>query len=182
MAKKVLIISSSLRNRSNSEILAQEAARGAREAGHEVEFISLKDKDIRFCRGCLACQKLLKCVIKDDAMAIVEQIKNADTLVFATPIYYYELSGQLKTLLDRCNPLYPQEYRFRDVYLLTTSAENGDEVYKTAVGGLKGWIECFPVSRFAGVFSGGGVGIENIAAMDEFKTVLEGAFQFGKQL
>ena len=118
MAKKVLIISSSLRNRSNSEILAQ-------------EFISLKDKDIRFCRGCLACQKLLKCVIKDDAMAIVEQIKNADTLVFATPIYYYELSGQLKTLLDRCNPLYPQEYRFRDVYLLTTSAEDGDEVYKT---------------------------------------------------
>ena len=54
MAKKVLIISSSLRNRSNSEILAQEAARGAREAGHEVEFISLKDNPVfpeRWCRA-----------------------------------------------------------------------------------------------------------------------------------
>ncbi|MDY3983876.1 MAG: NAD(P)H-dependent oxidoreductase [Veillonellaceae bacterium] len=54
MAKKVLIISTSLRDGSNSDILAKECEKGAREAGHDVEYISLKGKDIKFCIGCLA--------------------------------------------------------------------------------------------------------------------------------
>ena len=57
MAKKVLIISSSLRAGSNSEILARECEKGAKAAGHEVEFISLKGKEIKFCIGCLSCQR-----------------------------------------------------------------------------------------------------------------------------
>ena len=61
MSKKVLVISSSLRNKSNSEILARQAAKGAEDAGHEVEFITLKDKTLNFCKGCLACQKTMRC-------------------------------------------------------------------------------------------------------------------------
>ena len=57
MRKKVLIISSSLRNRSNSEILAREAARGVKAAGNEVKYVSLKDKEIRYCLGCMNCIK-----------------------------------------------------------------------------------------------------------------------------
>ena len=120
---RVVIITTSLRARSNSDILAEKVAEGAKAAGHEVEVISLKDKTISFCKGCLACQKTFKCVIKDDAMEIAEKVKEADTLVFATPIYYYEMSGQMKTLLDRLNPLYPSDYRFRNVYMLMTAAE-----------------------------------------------------------
>ena len=180
--KKILFISSSLRPKSNSELLAREAAKGAEEAGHSVEFVTLRGKTVGFCRGCLACQKTMACVIQDDANEIAEKAKDADTLVFATPIYYYELSGQLKTLLDRCNPLFPQEYRFRDVYLLTTSAEDGEEVYETAAKGLKGWIACFPKSRFAGVFSGGGINMEDIASDERFRNVREDARQFGKKL
>ena len=56
--KKVLIISTSLRNNSNSEILAHQTEQGAKDAGHEVEFVSLKDKNIQFCKGYFACQKL----------------------------------------------------------------------------------------------------------------------------
>ncbi len=100
--------------------------------------------------GCLACLKTQKCVIADDMIEIAEKVKNADVLIFATPIYYYELSGQLKTLLDRCNPLYTADYRFRDVYLLTTSAEEGEEPSRRAVSGLQGWIECFGKARYAG--------------------------------
>lgn len=54
MAKKALIISTSLRDGSNSDILAKECEKGGREAGHDVEYISLKGKDIKFCIGCLA--------------------------------------------------------------------------------------------------------------------------------
>ena len=126
MAKKILIISSSLRTDGNSAILAGEFARGAREAGHDVDTIGLADKAIGFCRGCLACQRTRRCVIHDDADAIAQRMKDADVLVFATPIYFYAVCGQLKTLLDRTNPLFPSDYAFRDVYLLATAAD-GDE-------------------------------------------------------
>ncbi len=178
--KNILIISTSMRNKSNSEILAQQALQGALAIGNNAELITMKDKDIRFCKGCLACQKTMKCVIKDDVSEILEKVKAADTVVFVTPIYYYELSGQLKTLLDRLNPLYPQEYSFRDIYLMTTSAEEGDEVVETAVGGLKGWIACFEKARFAGVFNGGGVNDANEASKRE--ELLKAAREFGKSL
>ena len=90
--KNVLIISSSLRRGSNSEVLAEEFARGAADAGNKVELISLRNKDIRFCCGCLACQKTQKCVITDDANAIVAKMHDADVIAFATQIYYYEMS------------------------------------------------------------------------------------------
>ena len=64
---------------------------------------------------------------KDDALWIADKMKDADTLVFSTPIYYYEMSGQMKTLLDRMNPLYSSDYRFRRVYMLSVAAE--DETY-----------------------------------------------------
>ena len=96
---KVLVIQTSLRAKSNSDVLAEELIRGAKEAGNEVENISLKGKEIRFCIGCLNCQKTQKCVLKDDANLIAEKALAADTLVFVTPIYYYEMSGQMKTLL-----------------------------------------------------------------------------------
>lgn len=72
---KILIISSSLRKNSNSEYLAKECAKGAKEAGNEVEFVSLKDKEIKYCIGCLACQKSGHCVLKDDVAEIMEKVK-----------------------------------------------------------------------------------------------------------
>lgn len=96
MMKKVLVISSSLRLRSNSEALADEFARGAACSGNEVDKITLRGKDIRFCKGCLACQKTQRCVIGDDAPAIVEKMRVADVIAFASPIYYYTMCGQLK--------------------------------------------------------------------------------------
>lgn len=151
MKKRILIISSSLRQNSNSHALAVEFARGAGEAGHEVELISLLGKDIAFCRGCLVCQKTQRCVIHDDADAIARKMIGADVIAFATPIYYYEMSGQLKTLLDRANPLFPAEYAFRDIYLLATAAESEERAFDGAISGLKGWISCFDKARLRGV-------------------------------
>lgn len=106
MSKKVVVLSTSLRSSSNSELLAKSFVEGARDTGNEVEYISLKNKDIRFCIGCLACQKTGHCVIKDDVADIMNSVLKADVVVWATPIYYYEMSGQMKTLIDRLNPMY----------------------------------------------------------------------------
>lgn len=155
--KNVLIISTSFRKGGNSESLAEEFARGALESGNKVERVYLRDKNIGFCKGCLACVNTNRCVIKDDAAEIVEKMLAADVIVFATPIYYYEMSGQMKTLLDRGNPMYSADYAFRDIYLLTSAAEDEEDVPKRAVSGLEGWIECFPKARLAGTVFAGGV-------------------------
>ena len=159
MSKKVLVISTSLRPNSNSDVLAREFARGAREAGHEVEVLSLRGKDLRFCNGCMACLKAPRCVIQDDANAIVEKMGAADVICFATPVYYYEMSGQMKTLLDRANPLFSADYAFRDIYLLTSSAEEEDSAADGPIHGLEGWIACFEKARLAGLVRGGGANV-----------------------
>lgn len=177
--KKILVVSSSLRLRSNSEALADEFARGAADAGNEVEKITLREKDIRFCKGCLACQKTERCVIQDDASAIVEKMHDADVIAFASPIYYYEMCGQLKTLLDRANPLYPSDYRFRDIYMLTSAAEDEKYVPERAVAGLTGWIDCFEKARLAGTVFAGGVGAPGET---EGHPSLARAYEMGKSI
>lgn len=157
MSKKVLIVSTSLRKGSNSEALASAFAEGARSAGHEVEQVSLSGKTINFCKGCFACQKTMRCVMQDDGDLIAQKMLTADVLVFATPIYYYEMSGQMKTMLDRANPLFPSDYAFRDVYLLATAADEDEHAMGGAANGLKGWISCFPQARLSGMIFGGGV-------------------------
>jgi multimeric flavodoxin WrbA len=107
-------------------------------------------------------------------------VKNADTLVFVTPIYYYEMSGQMKTLLDRLNPLYPSEYRFRKIYMLSTATEDEEYVPEKAVSGLQGWIDCFEKAKFAdSLFCGG---ISDAGEADRHQTELEEAYEFGKHL
>jgi multimeric flavodoxin WrbA len=176
----VLVISTSLRARSNSDRLAERLIEGAKDAGHEVEHISLKGKEIRFCIGCLACQETQQCVLKDDAIQIADKVKNADTLVFTTPIYYYEMSGQMKTLLDRLNPLYPSDYRFRKVYMLSVATEDEDYVPEKAISGLQGWVDCFEKAEFAGSLFCGGISGPGEAAGKDVE--LDEAYQFGKSL
>lgn len=179
MAKKVLIVSSSLRYGSNSEQMAEEALRGAKEAGAEAELISLKDKDLKFCKGCLACQKIGKCVIQDDMGQMIEKVKNAEVIIFATPVYYYGICGQMKTFLDRCNPIYGQENAFREIYLMTASADDSEEAHQKALANLNGWIECFPEAAFKGGVNGGGINDAN--GIKDRPDVLKQAYELGKK-
>ena len=80
----------------------------------------------------------------------------ADVIAFATPIYYYGMCGQMKTLLDRSNPLFPSDYAFRDIYLLATAADSAESSMDGAVKGLGGWIACFEKAALRGVVRGTG--------------------------
>lgn len=179
MSKKVLVISSSLRKNSNSEMLADEFMRGAKEAGHQAEKVSLRDKRIGFCKGCLACQKTGHCVINDDAAEIAQKMLTADVIAFATPIYYYEMSGQMKTMLDRANPLFSSDYAFRDIYLLTTAADSDEDAMDGARKGLEGWIACFEKAELAGTVFAGGVDAPGEA---KEHPALEKAYQMGQNI
>ena len=179
MSKNVLIISSSPRKGGNSETLAASFAKGAEEAGHEVETVYLREKKYGFCKGCLACLKVGHCVIDDDAVEIVAKMHDADVLVFATPVYYYSVSGQLKTMLDRANPLFDSDYAFTKAYLLATAAEDGEETVEGTVKAVQGWVDCFERCELAGtVFAGGVNGVGDIAG----HPALEKAYQMGKEV
>lgn len=179
MSKNVLIISSSPRKGGNSETLAASFAKGAEEAGHKVETVSLREKNYGFCKGCLACLKVGHCVINDDAVEIAARMHDADVLVFATPVYYYSVSGQLKTMLDRANPLFDSDYAFTKAYLLATAAEDGEETVEGTVKAVQGWVDCFERCELAGtVFAGGVNGVGDIAD----HPALEKAYQMGKEV
>ena len=177
--KKVVIITSSLRVNSNSDLLADSFKEGALSAGHDVEVISLKGKKLGFCRGCMACAKLGRCVMQDDANPIMEKICEADVIVWATPTYYYTMSGNMKTLIDRCNALFNKDYKFRDVYLLVTAAEDAEYTPKQGIGGIQGWVDCFDKANFKdNLFVGG------VSDPGDIKDnpLLKKAFEMGKNV
>ena len=174
-----MIISSSPRKGGNSETLAASFAKGAEEAGHKVETVYLREKNYGFCKGCLACLKLGHCVIDDDAVEIDARMHDTDVLVFATPVYYYSVSGQLKTMLDRANPLFDSDYAFTKAYLLATAAEEGKETVEGNVKAVQNWVDCFDRCELAGtVFAGGVNGVGDIAG----HPALEKAYQMGKEV
>ncbi|MEG0077124.1 flavodoxin family protein [Anaerorhabdus sp.] len=178
MTKKVCIISTTLRKNGNSELLANEFYKGAKDAGHDVKMISLIDKTIHFCKGCLTCQNTGFCAIKDDVNAIEDVVLNSDVVVFATPIYYYEMSGQMKTLLDRMNAMFPKEYKFRDIYFLASAAEEEDTAMDYAIQGLKGWVECYEKSSLKGVVKA--IGVTDIGDIKQHQHYLEESYALGK--
>lgn len=179
--KKVLIISTSLRNNSNSELLANQFYKGALSSNNDVEYLTLKDKKINYCLGCLACQKIHHCVIKDDVSEIIKKINDSDVVVFASPIYFYEMAGQMKTLLDRTNPLYVSENRkFKDIYFIATCAEDDNNALSKAIQGLEGWIECFDGVSLKGVIYG--IGVNEPNEINSKTPLLEQAFNMGKAI
>lgn len=177
--KNVIVISSSLRKKSNSESLCDYFAKGAKDAGNAVEIINLKDKELSFCKGCLACQSIGKCVIDDSANEIAEKMEKADVIVFASPVYYYSISGQLKTLIDRVNCLYSRNYKFRDIYFLSTAAEDERETFEGAEKAIQGWIDCFERAELKGSVYCGGV---NDGGDIKDNAALKKAYEMGKNV
>ncbi len=179
MGKRILILSSSPRKGGNSETLVESFANGAKDSGNEVEIIYLREKQYGFCKGCLACQKLGRCVIKDDAIEIASKMHDADVLVFASPVYYYSISGQLKTMLDRANPLFNSDYNFTKVYFLATAAEDEDQTVEGSIKAIQGWVDCFPHCELTKTLFVGGV--TEIGDINDHPA-LEKAYQMGREI
>ena len=110
---KVLLINGSPHEHGCTRAALDEVARTLSECGVETELINLGAGPFSGCRACGGCAKTGRCVIADDAPEITAAMHDADVIAFATPIYYYELSGQLKTLLDRSNSLFDSDYALR---------------------------------------------------------------------
>ena len=98
---KIIVLMGSPNRKGSTSILVEHFIDGAKEAGHDCEVIDVCHADIHPCTGCVACGYEGPCVQHDDVEMIRRKLLNADMVVFATPLYYYGMSAQLKTVVDR---------------------------------------------------------------------------------
>lgn len=179
MSKKILIISASPRKGGNSDTLCDEFIRGARDAGNETEKFFLRERKIGYCTGCGVCNSTHKCVQNDDMAGILNKMVKADVIVMATPVYFYTMDAQMKTLIDRTVPRYT-EISNKDFYFIVTAADKDQNMLERTIEGFRGFTEdCLPNAHEKGVIFGVGawqIGeIKNSPAMQQ-------AYEMGKQV
>lgn len=141
MGKKVLVLSASPRKGGNSDLLCDQFVLGAKEAGHHTEKIFLRDKRIGYCTGCESCYISHKCVQKDDMAEILEKMLDADVVVMASPVYFYTMDAQMKTLIDRTVPRY-EEITDKEFYFIVTAADTSKESMERTIDGFRGFTIC----------------------------------------
>jgi len=98
---KIVALYGGPRKKGNTLLLLEEVLQAVRQQGAEVEVFNLNTLNFKGCQACFGCKKHEGCVIKDDAQRVLQAIAAADRLVLATPVYMWDLTGQLKLMLDR---------------------------------------------------------------------------------
>ena len=147
--KNILIISSSPRKNGNSQMLCEQFKRGAEEKGHMVTLVWLMEKIIGFCRACDGCMRNGgTCVLNDDMAEVLKLFQEADVIVLATPVYFYGISAQMKTFIDRTYPIW-QHLGKKEVYYII-SAGLGEDIIERSLGDLDGFVEHLEEYRIAG--------------------------------
>jgi multimeric flavodoxin WrbA len=156
MSKKVFILSSSPRKQGNSDILCDEFARGAAAVGNAVEKIFLKDKNINYCTGCGYCfNHRGSCSQKDDMEEIKRKMLESDVIVMATPVYFYTMAGQLKTLIDR-NCFFYTQLTGKDFYFIMTAADGKKSAMDRTMEEFRGYLSCLDNANERGIVYGAG--------------------------
>lgn len=154
--KKVLILSASPRQGGNSDTLCDQFLKGAADAGHAAEKIFLRDSRINYCVGCGLCfSRKGACSQKDDMEAIAQKMIAADVIVMATPVYFYTMDAQLKTLIDRCCPYYTG-MRNKEFYFILSAADQEVSAMERTIEGLRGFTLCLDGAVEKGIVYGVG--------------------------
>lgn len=157
MNKKVLILSGSPRKNGNSDLLCNEFMRGAIENGNQVEKIFIRDKNIGYCTACYYCkQNNGKCSQKDDMEDIIEKMKSCDVMVLASPVYFYSIDAQLKTVIDRTVAQWTN-IKNKEFYYIMTSADADKSAMDCTLECFRGFAVCLKNSEERGVIYGTGV-------------------------
>ena len=155
--KKVLILSGSPRKGGNSDILCDQFAKGAKDAGNEVEKIRIAEKRIAPCRACYFCRDHGgECVIKDDMAEVLQKMIDADVIVLASPVYFYSIAAQLKAVIDRTVARW-LEVKNKEFYYIVTCADTQKSAALTTLDCFRGYADCVQGAKKCGVIYGTGV-------------------------
>ncbi len=176
MSKKVLVLSASPRRGGNSDLLCDQFMLGSQSAGHTADKIFLKDKKINYCTGCGTCYNRGRgCSQKDDMAEVLEKMIAADVIVMATPVYFYTMNGQMKTLIDRTCSRYT-EINDKDFYLIVTAAGSSKQAMERTLEEFRGFTSCLNGATEKGVVYG--TGAWNVGDI-KGKPAMKEAYEFG---
>ena len=177
--KRVLILSGSPRKGGNSDLLCDEFARGAEEAGGVVEKIFLADYNINYFLeedeqriGERAHEA------QDDAPMIIDKMVEADIIVLASPVYYMNITGQMKVLIDRTFSRF-KEMNGKEFFYITTCADPAESTADWAINGFRGFVMCLPEPVERGTVKGVGLGRKGAAKDSQF---MKQAYELGKKI
>ncbi|MFQ6126656.1 MAG: flavodoxin family protein [Candidatus Heimdallarchaeota archaeon] len=188
---KILGVLGSPRSGGNSDILLDEALRGARDDGAEVEKIVLDRLQIHGCRDCKSCNETGRCVQEDDMQLVLEKILQSQGIIHSCPIYFYSMTAQMKAYLDRWCALYDEKWKFHSHYLPRMRGKNmavivvcGDSDIKMAE------LAIVPFQRLVQAETnilkwGGSLAVPSVDVKGEVqqnKKALEKAYQLGWQM
>ncbi|MBR2169000.1 MAG: flavodoxin family protein [Alistipes sp.] len=179
MTKRVLILSGSPRKGGNSDSLCEQFAKGAQEAGHKVEKIWIQGKKIAPCLACYYCKDHNgECAIRDDMKEVLDKMMAADVLVLSSPVYFYSISAQLKSVIDRTVARW-LEFKNKELYYIMTAAEDSDTVMDCTLECMRGFAECLEGSVEKGIIYGKGVYKKGEIIGH---TAMQEAFEMGKNV
>ncbi len=188
--KNILILLGGGRANGNTAQLAEAFQKGAAEAGHATELISLNKRNINGCTGCNACRYGKPCVQKDDFSSLIPKIKTADLIVFASPLYFWTISSKIKALIERFYCLAEKDsnpplgryetYPVRDCALLMTAADNFFWTFEQAVSYYQFTMINYIGFRDKGMLLAGGCGDTNGNPQITKTAHLQAAYDFGK--
>jgi len=190
--KKIVVLLGSGRRNGNTEQLADAFIRGAREAGHEVEKISLVEKRVDGCLGCNACRYHKPCVLKDDWNEIAPKLEACDMIVFASPLFFWTVTARIKAVIERLYSLAlpdpnPPLGRYeknlqKDAVLLMTAADNLCWTFSQAESYYRFAVINYIGMRDKGMLLCGGCGGSMKAPGIKNTGYLDKAYEMGKNI
>lgn len=170
MTKKVLVLSASPRKGGNSDLLCDQFMKGSMEAGHKVEKIFIGDKRIGYCTGCGSCNDTHECVQDDDMGEILDKMISTDVIVMATPVYFYTMSAQMKTLIDRTLPRYT-EISGKEFYFIVSAGDSDKKAMERTLEGFRAFLSLLEDARQKGIVYG--TGTSNIGDIKGSKAMVQ---------
>lgn len=173
--KSVLILSSSPRRGGNSEALCLQFKKGAEETGNTVEMLNINDYDIRYFAQ-REYDREAAAAATDDAAAIIAKMKDADVIVLSSPVYFYNMTGQLKALIDRTYG-HEKDLSNKEFFYIATSTDKGEEAVNSVFDAFHGFAICLFGSVERGAI--GGNGARNRGDIDSHPAMQQ-AYEMGK--
>ena len=190
--KNIVVVMGGGRPKGNTAQLVDAFVKGAEEAGHLVEKVSLLKTEVKGCLGCNACRHGKPCVQKDGFNELVPKIKGADLVVFASPLYFWTISSKLKAFIERfyciaeedADPPYGwyERYPVKDSALLMTSADEFFWTFEQAVSYYQFAVVNYIGFHDRGMVLAGGCGDTNGKPQIDKTGHLREAYEFGKNL
>lgn len=176
---KIAVLIGSPRKGGNTEILANAFINGATE-NHEIEVISAADVKVKGCTGCNFCytDESHRCAQKDEMQTIYEKLTPAEVIVIATPVYFYGVSSQLKSIIDRLHNPIRNNFKVKKLVLLSVAADTIPTVFDSVKTMYNSVLKYFSLE------DGGVITVLGVEKKGDINgnIALKKAFELGKQL